>query len=229
MQPKTLAIVVTFLPLFVMNLVYMMSATAELVPSCIPYLDGCTSISRAARRGNAIFVFRACMIVQAVLLAWYWVIARQWLNQLAGKTLKPASIMSALGIIASLFLILYADFLGTDGRIYRYMRQYGIIFFFTLTPFAQMIMINELFKLSKVKTFSPFFLGVIRYQIGVVVCILGLGLISLGLSYSGNSSFERENILEWNYAVLMSIFHLGSCLLWGDVKIHISVRQGKEL
>lgn len=225
MQPKTFAIVVTLLPIAVINLVYVLSANSGLVPTCIPYFDGCTSISRAARQGNSLFIFRASMIVQAVLLMFYWRIACEWLEQLSGKKLISAKIMCWLGGIASFFLILYADFLGTDGQMYRYMRRTGIVFFFTLTPLAQMIMLNQLFKLKNQLKFSPIFIYVLRYQLVVVCSILLVGFISLGFSYSGNSSFEQENIIEWNYAILMSIFHFGSYLLWGGMKIEISLNH----
>lgn len=221
MQPKTLALIVSILPLVVMNLAYVLSANAEFVPSCIPYIDGCTSISRAARRGDSLFIFRATMIVQAVLLMIYWRIAWKWLELLSGKPLISAKIMCGLGVIAALFLILYADFLGTDGQVYRYMRRYGIVFFFTLTPFAQMLMVNQLFKLKQQQLFSAPFVQVMRYQLAIVASILAVGLVSLGLSYSGNNTFERENITEWNYAVLISIFHLGSYFQWQEIKIKV--------
>lgn len=225
MQPKTLALVVTVLPILVINLVYVISSSANLVPSCIPYLEGCTSISRAARQGNSLFIFRAGMIVQAVLLIWYWIIAREWLAQLSGKRLISIRIMCWLGVIASLFLILYADFLGTDGRMYRYLRHYGIVFFFTLTPFAQMLMLNQLFKLHKKLNFSRNFIYVLRYQLVILVSILLVGFISLAASYTGNNNFELSNIMEWNYAVLMAVFHFGSYLVWGELKISIMLNK----
>ena len=57
MQLRFVPLIVTFLPMLTIGISLYLSIQSELVPACIPFLDGCTSISRAARNGNAIFVF----------------------------------------------------------------------------------------------------------------------------------------------------------------------------
>ncbi len=228
MQPRTLAILVTFLPLFAVNLSYIMSASAELVPLCIPYIDGCTSISRAARQGDAIFLFRASMIVNAVLLMWYWRYAQCWLNTLrtygAVKQGKRSSqVMVCLGVVGALFLILYADYLGTSGAFYRFMRRYGVIFYFTFTPLAQMIMLNQLYKISKLAPNAGIKLGVLRYQLTILVIMLLMGLVSLSLRYNLGPSSERQNIIEWNFALLLTAFFAGSIVMWKNLKYKLSI------
>ena len=199
MQPRTLALIITFLPLFAVNAAYIISVNAELVPRCFPYIEGCTSISRAARQGDAIFLFRATMIVHAVLLMWYWRFAQCWLNRLRkhaavdqGK--RSTQAMLGLGVVGAFFLILYADYLGTHGDIYRFMRRYGVIFYFTFTPLAQMIMLNQLYKLRMLSPDLDINLGVLRYQLILLVLILLMGLTSVILRLNLGSSFERQNI-----------------------------------
>ena len=229
MQPRTLAVFITFLPLFVVNVSYIISVNAELVPSCIPYIEGCTSISRAARSGDAIFLFRAAMIVQAVLLMWYWRFAQCWLNQLRSRASvdggkSPVMAMFYLGVVGAFFLILYADYLGTSGDFYRFMRRYGVIFYFTFTPLAQMIMVNQLYKIRKLAPHAEIRLGVLRYQLVILVIILLMGLISLFLSYTQGPSFERENIIEWNYALFSTAFFGGSVVMWKNLKYTLSIK-----
>jgi hypothetical protein len=232
MQPRTLALLVTILPLFAVNLSYIISASAELVPHCIPYIEGCTSISRAARQGEAVFLFRASMIANAVLLMLYWRCAQCWLDTLRiygavdqGK--KSTQIMFYLGVVGALFLILYASYLGTSGAFYRFMRRYGVILYFTFTPLAQMIMVNQLYKIRKIAPNAEIKLGVLHYQLTILVIILFTGLISLFLSYTQGSSFERENIIEWNFALLITAFFGGSIVMWKNLRYKLSINSGK--
>ncbi len=231
MQPRTVAIIITLLPLIAINVVYAMSANAELVPTCVPYLEGCTSISRAARRGNAIFLFRATMMVYAVFLIWYWCLAQRWLNLLASTSnehkmgASSARIMCWLGVLGALFLILYVDFLGTSGHVYRFMRRYGVIFHFTFTPLAQLIMVNQLYKLKARSPNLAISSGALRYQLGIVILILLIGLISLTLSYIQGSDYERENIIEWNYSLLLGMFFAGAIFMWRDLELHLSIKD----
>ena len=233
MQPRTLALIITLLPLFATNLAYIMSASAELVPLCIPYIEGCTSISRAARQGEAIFLFRASMMVNAVLLMWYWRFAKCWLDKLRsheavdmGK--RSAQVMCWLGVVGAFFLILYADYLGTSGSFYRFMRRYGVMFYFTFTPLAQMIMLNQLYKLRKIAPNLDINPRVLRYQLTILVLILLMGLVSLFLSYTQGPSFERENIIEWNFALLATAFFGGSVVMWENLKFSLSIDSDRS-
>jgi len=228
MQPRTLAVFITFLPLIVVNASYLISVNAALVPGCIPYIEGCTSISRAARQGDAIFLFRASMIVHAVLLIWYWRFAQCWLNQLrtngaGNQGKKSIQTMYYLGVVGAFFLILYVDFLGTSGDFYRFMRRYGVIFYFTFTPLAQMFMVNQLFKLRKFSPNADIKLGALRYQLTILVLILLLGLISVSLRYIYGPSFERENIVEWNYSLLLTASFAGSMVMWKNLRWNLRI------
>ena len=148
MKPRTLAFWAALLPMIALHASYLISASAEIVPWCIPHLHGCTSVSRAARHGQAIFVFRAIMMPVSVILVMYWMLAYQWLKQLGDtKSLRPL-IMKILGVLGALSLIIYVDFLGTQGSGYRLMRRYGIIFFFLFTAFSQVLFASRLYALQ---------------------------------------------------------------------------------
>ena len=149
MQPRTLALIITILPLLASNGVYLLSAYEGFIPWCIPYIDGCTTISQAARSGNSIFIYRPTMIVYGALLIWFWIYAYQWLNLLNGQATKVSRIILWLGIVGAIFLIVYIDFLGTTGEMNRFMRRYGIIIFFTFTPLAQLLMLKQHYKFSQ--------------------------------------------------------------------------------
>lgn len=197
-----------------------MSANMGLVPWCFPYLEGCTTISQAGRSGNTIFLFRAAMMVQAVFLIWFWMYALYWLNLITNTPTMSAKIMAWSGITGALFLILYIDFLGTEGEFQRFMRRYGVIIYFTLTPLAQLLKLNVLYKL---KTNSSLNINhnVLRYQLVILLLMLLIGIISLVIGYTGNKTYESENIIEWNFSLLLAMYFAGTIFLWKNVRINL--------
>ena len=218
MQPGTLALIITILPLFISNVVYLLSAYEGFVPWCIPYIEGCTTISQAARSGDAIFVFRATMMVYAVLLIWFWIYAKQWLDLLYGHATKRSHAMLWLGIIGAVFLMVYIDFLGTTGEVNRFMRRHGILMFFICTPLAQILMLREHYNLLPSLSKGTLKPSVLRFQLVVVILILIVGAISGAMDVTHSKSYESENIVEWNFSLLMNIYFLGMVFIWRDYR-----------
>ena len=221
MQARTLALLITLLPLVSANIAYLISASAGYVPWCIPYTEGCTTISRAARHGYALFLFRALMMLYAVLLIYYWWIVKHWLDILDNRSTVISRVIYWLGIIGALFLILYIDFLGSSGPVYQFMRRYGVIFYFSFTPLAHMLMINHLTKLKIKNTDVPVTTRIIHYQTAIVSLILILGISSVVMSYAGIKTYESENIIEWNYSLLLTLFFASSFFMWKDLRLKL--------
>jgi len=224
MQPRSVAIIVTVLPLLAVSGVYLFSASTGAVPWCIPNLEGCTSISRAGRYGDAVYLFRATMIPHAVFLVWFWLYARKWLDLLSGRPTRSAQAMCWLGIIGAMFLILYADFLGSSGDVYRFMRRYGVIFYFSFTPLAQMIMLNRLFKLQAERPELKLDRKILHYKLILIVLILMIGLTNLFLKYSGLESDASDNIVEWNFALLMTLYFAGTARMWSGFRYSFQIK-----
>lgn len=214
MQPRSLALIITILPLLVSNAVYLLSAYEQSIPWCVPYIEGCTTISEAARSGNSIFLFRPMMIAYAVLLIWFWIVTQHWLHQLYGYTTKTARCITWLGIIGALFLIVYVDFLGTSGEVNRFMRRHGILIFFTFTPLAQLLLLKQHYNILQSipeKIIQP---KILRYQLIVLLLMLGIGMISIMLDATQLKTYESENIVEWNFSLLLNMYFLGMVYIW---------------
>src|SRR5690606_9868470 len=75
-----LPLLVALVPFVAAHVAYAISIDAGHVPACMPYVEGCTSISRAARHGLGNLVFRPLMLPCALLLALPWLAARRWLR-----------------------------------------------------------------------------------------------------------------------------------------------------
>jgi len=221
MQPRTLVILITVLPFLITNAVYLLSAYEGTIPWCVPNLDGCASISKAARSGNSLFIFRATMIAYAILLIWFWIYVRQWLDQLYGQTTNIARVILWLGVVGALFLIVYIDFLGTIGEVNRFMRRYGILLYFVCTPIAQILLLRQHYHILpslQKGTIKP---RVLQYQLIIIILILAIGIVSGVMDVTNTKTNESENIVEWNIALLMQLYFLGMVFLWKDYKYYL--------
>jgi len=226
MQPKTVALAAFLLPIIAINGSYVLSASYELVPWCIPYLEGCTSISRSARRGNSIFIFRALMLPYSVVLIVYWTIARGWLRELGDRESMRPTIMMWVGIIGALFLILYVDFLGTEGRAYRAMRRYGVIFFFACTGFAELLFVSRLYAVSLTEELRR--LRKCKVTICLVLLLFALLNIPAALLPRGDFRDAVNNLIEWNFGLFLALFSIVTYFMWARTGFVLEYKVDKS-
>ncbi len=197
-------------PLLAVHGAYAISLHAGLVPACIPYVEGCTSISRAARQGDAVLLFRAMMLPYVGLLALFWLLNARWCALLAPGRVKARRAMFGCGLVGALFLALYATTLGVDGEFYRWLRRYGINLYFSLTVLAQMFLIAIASRAAALDACLR------RAFLLLLALLLGLGLASLPLQFllQGPARDARMNALEWQYALLMVLAYPLTGLAW---------------
>ena len=222
MQPRTLALIITLLPFVITNIVFIVSAYEGHIPWCIPNLDGCASISKAARYGSSLFIFRATMIAYGVLLIWFWIYVRQWLDMLYGKRTVVANTILWLGIIGALSLIIYVDFLGTTGEFNRFMRRFGILIYFVCIPLAQILLLRQHYhilpSLKKGRLNRKF----LQFQFYIILLMLLVGIVSGVMEATYIKTDESENIAEWNLALLMQLYFLVTVFQWKAFRYHLS-------
>jgi hypothetical protein len=191
------------IPVLAVHVAFWLSVRDGHVPFCMPYFEGCTSISRAARYGLGNHVFQFLMLPCAVLQALFWASARGWLRMVHADP-RAGSSLPWLGLVAGAFLILYANFLGTEGEIYQLLRRYGVIVYFAMTYLAQLALLHRLPGLPLPRAMLPL-------AMAVCVAMLVLGLIS---TWASASITERdlkdavENVLEWNLGALLTAWFL---------------------
>lgn len=189
-----IALACGLVPLVAVHACYLIAAAEGRVPWCFPYLEGCTSISRAARLGPANLLFKALMLPAAALTALFWMQAARGLHRAASRRPRRVDAMRVLGIVGALFLALYVCFLGVDGEMYRWMRRYGVTVYFSFTVLAQMLLASLL---------PP---GWLRAALlGLCATMLLLGLASLPLQHLLPDRDAALNAIEWSYALLMSV------------------------
>lgn len=197
---EALAWLAALLPLTAANLAYLISATQELVPWCVPYIEGCTSVSRAARVGTANTLFKALMLPYSVVLALFWWTAAHWLGEVSPMYRRTRTALPLLGLVAAVSIATYTVALGVDGEFYRWMRRYGINLSFGFTVLAQILTANALAREPHVPRTLR------RTMVLMCLAMLLLGLASLPLQYFTSSRSPGMNALEWTFSALMLMF-----------------------
>lgn len=222
MKPVHTAWLVFLIPLVVVNASWVWSSVVGAIEWCLPYWSGCASISKAARSSDALFLFRAAMILNAALLIHFWLQAEQFLSLYQ----RRARSLPILGVIAALFLVLYANFLGTQGEVYQLLRQYGVTIYFAFTVLAQMIFTRHLLQLS-VKRIQP----IVRWEFYLCGWMLVLGITSIFCNalLTGESKDRWENIIEWQFALAMNIYFLLTALIWKKLEFgYVPTQHNRE-
>jgi hypothetical protein len=204
-------------PVAAVHLAYGISIAHGHVEACVPYWEGCTSISRAGRHGLANLLFKGLMLPHAAQLAGFWLLAWLWLRALRPDAPHRTHAVLALGLVAAAFLVLYASFLGAEGPTYQWLRRYGINVFFSFSVLAQMLVIALLQPVPALGR------GLRRTMLGFAALLLILGLASLPLQHFATDAERAMNALEWVYALLMALFYGLIGLAWGATGLRAEV------
>lgn len=207
---------------------FLISVRIGLIPSCNPFLEGCVSISRAARHDLPNYIFRALVLPGATLQALSWVLCAQWLRSIDPVGAKPPRALAPLGVLAGMFFILYGAFLGSEGDVYQWLRRYGINFYFGFTYLCMLLTSARVFHLSqggwiRVPWHTDRALGVF------CLLVLAFGLINLLAKYllANEQLVDRlENSLEWFASSIFTLFFVMLAWLWNQTRFRL--RAGCE-
>ncbi|WP_395373668.1 hypothetical protein [Marinicella sp. W31] len=226
MRPALVALLCALIPFVTVHATFIYSVVTGHFAACVPYLEGCVSISRAARSGDSIHLFRALMLPMATVLVLYWLTVFQWLRQLYYKISRGMRVMRVLGVIGALFLILYATFLGTEGDVYRWLRRYGVIVYFAFTALAQLLFTQRLYQLGKRQVINKlFFLAHCKIVLCIVMLVLGVISAVIDLTVQDRSfKSALDNIIEWNFALLMTGYFFFSFLMFKKTGFELQYR-----
>ncbi len=170
----------------------------ELIPSCNPLIEGCVSVSRAARYGLGNHVFRAATLPGAALQALTWIVVAAWLRPMAPKHRRSLRALPWLGITAAIALIAYGTFLGTEGPTYRWLRAHGTVMYFGLTCIAMITAggaVREAAYALRIK--APWQLDVLLLVLAAALVTLGVVNAVLGPVFDEAMKDRIENITEW--------------------------------
>jgi hypothetical protein len=225
---RLLPLIAGLLPLVAVFTCYGIAIHTAGLPSCNPFIDGCTSVSATGRYPPASFLFRAAMLPQSMLLAAYWLLSVAWFRALRGSVgqnpLAGATI-GWFGVIGALFLIPYVTFLGTQEPFYEFMRRYGVYLYFLLNVIAQLILATRMLPVAR-RLQMPRLLLLTRMQLALSWIPFALGALNLVLKATLADSDAAENRIEWVFAFLMQTYFVLSYFAWRETGFMVSFSTG---
>jgi len=221
MQLRGLAYTVGIVPILVVYASYFIAVNHGHVPACIPNLEGCTSISSVGRHSPESLFFRATMIPAAVLMALYWLSYRQWLIKIQGQTITQHNILLFLGLVSSAFLVVYTVALGHIGETYALQRRIGVTLFFSCGLLAQLLAANLVWKrVLRGSLVLPYGIHKCLLLVCGLMLLAGLAVAPMSLIFPGVS--QIDNIIEWNFAVLMYLYFVVTGVMWSVTNFRLS-------
>ena len=207
MTIKKISLYIFLIPTITVIISYILSLNLNLVPYCIPVLDGCTSISRTGRYFPVNIFFKFFMFLSGILIILYW-----HLNLQNFKTKNRLSLINyayIIGLISIFFLFLYLIFLG-ENNYYRFFRKVGIFIYILFSIIAELILAIIYFK--KLNYFNINFTK-FKLSLSIFLVILGIVLFPFMIMKLENVS-EIRNIISWNYFFLIQINYLITFFIW---------------
>ena len=202
---RVLALICFILPISTVIISYITSVQFNLVESCIPLFEGCTSISRAGRNFPVKIFFKPMMYLYAIFLFLYWY---KFLEKLKNFEVKEKKFYF-FAFFSVVFLILYITFLG-EGKIYNFFRRVGIYIYIFLIVISQFLISKKLYLIRE-KINKNFIIKFIKINYFLTLLLVLSGLILLPLLLIKIDNFPQiKNIISWNYFTLIQLYFLFS-------------------
>lgn len=212
---RGLLIVTALAPIIGINLAYWIGAVHDNLPSCIPYIDGCTSISSTGRYPPGDRLFRAVMLPQAVLLAVTWYFTALWLQVTHPEATKARVTALTAGLLGALALIIYVSYLASNDPFYELMRRYGIYVYFIGTVVAQFA-VSLAMEPSRLR----------QTMLAIVSAPFILGLFNFIQKELFSDLNSIENGIEWIVSLLMQLWFLALLVAWRRSRFELFARVG---
>ena len=202
---RVLALICFILPISTVIISYIASVQLNLVESCMPFFEGCTSISRAGRNFPVKIFFKPMMYLYAIFLFLYWY---KFLEKLKNFEVKEKKFY-LFAFFSVIFLILYITFLG-EGKFYNFFRRVGIYIYIFLIVISQFLISKKLYLIRE-KINKNFIIKFIKINYFLTLFLVLSGLILLPYLLIKIDNFPQiKNIISWNYFTLIQLYFLFS-------------------
>ena len=187
-----LALLAALLPAAAALLALWLAVRAGWAPACNPFIDGCVSISRAARHDLP--------------------------NHLFLRALAP------LGLAAAAALVLYVSFLGTEGPIYRGLRQYGTVVYFGFTCLCLLLAGEGMLRLAASRrVLLPRALPAALTVLAALLVALGLVNALVAALFDAKVKARIENVTEWWGALVFVLGFAALALAWRRLGLRVTI------
>ena len=228
MMLRLLPLVTGLVPIIAVFTSYWIAANTGNVPTCNPFIDGCTSVSATGRYPPASYLFKGAMLPQSIILSCYWLFNVAWLRALtvsAGQVPRNTYLVGTFGVTGSLFLILYVTFLGSQEPFYEFMRRYGVYMYFLLNVLAQIVLATKVLPVAKTLGLSRL-VTLTKVQLVLAWFPFALGALNLVLKATLEDAGPAESRIEWIFAMQMQIYFIVSYFSWKETGFRAAFDAG---
>ena len=209
MKIKNLSFIIFLIPTLTVIFSYIFSMNLNLVPSCVPIIDGCTSISRTGRYFPVNIFFKTLMFITGVAILFYWHRNFKFFNSLNNN--KFIKITYILGLISVFFLFLYLIFLG-ENYYYRFFRKIGIFIYILFSIISELLLSIIYFKNIDNYLFNNIF---IKFKLFLSIFILTIGVILFPFMVMKIENVANlRNIISWNFFLFIQVNFLFTFFIW---------------
>ena len=206
---KNLSFLIFLIPSITIIISYLLSLKLNLVPNCIPPLEGCTSISRTGRYFPVNIFFKLFLFITGILIFFYWYKNYIFFNKLSNH--KLIIIAYICGTISVLFLYLYLIFLG-ESSYYQFFRKIGIFIYLLFSIISEFMLSIIYYKNFNKIEFRILFVKS-KLFLSIFLTCLGIVLFPFMITKIDNVA-ELRNIISWNYFFLIQINFLITFFIW---------------
>ena len=200
------------------------SVAHDYIPLCNPFLDGCVSISRAARQGLGNHLFRALMLPSATIQGATWLLCAAWLGRL-GASHRSLRWLPWLGILAAVFLVVYGTFLGTEGDTYRWLRRYGTIVYFGFTYVCILITTGHVRHLAHSGALAlPARMDLMLIMLASLTMLVAIAHVFVAPMLEDPLKDRVENVVEWTIGLSITLFFIALAWIWRHARVCLHVQ-----
>lgn len=220
-QTRLVIICAGALPVAAALLAWQINVSSGLA-ACQPFWDGCISVSRAIRSGPGLHWFKALALPSCAVMVASWWLQQARLSPFLGQARSRHRLATWMGIAGALFFLVYALYLGVEGETYRWMRRYGVVFYFGLSGLAHLLLASALWNAQANRKSTLRQWAVNAYVLEVTLTWLaGIGsAFKRQLIDDAVRADRLENALEWNFALLLCLGFLALALVLPGEKAH---------
>lgn len=222
---RWLPLFIGLVPLAGVHVAYLIAVDYGYLQACIPYLEGCTSISGTGRYPPASFLFKAVEMGMAVALPVFWYFSVKWLRALnPGWHSHAVWSVFATGLVGAIALVVYVTFLGTQDPFYEFMRRFGIYFYFLGTVLAQLFLALSFRGICR--TLGDRALSRMATAM-LALCLMPFAFGLLNLVQKSVLPYETadalENSIEWVASLMMQAYFVVVFFAWRRTSLAVSV------
>ncbi|MAK91358.1 MAG: hypothetical protein CMI08_14710 [Oceanospirillaceae bacterium] len=221
--PQRIALLAVVLPFLTIGSTYGLSVAGGHVPLCIPWFDGCSTITATGVYYPAAYVFRAGLISTAVIAILWWYCVRAWLESVGHPQHHPwVHRLVAFATVASILLVASIAVLGehmVPSRDHKFLWRFHTItavLFFLTTAICQIVMTWRMRQLQQELNIK--FSGIVFKQVLAVLQLLLILWLAVIMIFDLNTDGPIE-IAEWWLASLSSLYFGTTWRDWKEFRL----------